>query len=261
MTDDEATNLASLELERVQEFKENVESLTKEEYLLQKFKKEGNPILRARGNEPLEKVVAEVNNPKLQKLLIQNQGAYEFDEENKQIDFNISKDALFSNNPNQRGAYDSMDPGDILINHSNGSSGVVWGHAGIVYSKYGLHDTWVKEAPGAGYNVQHVGYYNKWHADNSSKMSYNYVPRVYGTDVPNKAKNLAHAYQGTSYSIAGKLGDMSSVYCSELVWFAYYVYGVNVGGNDSPQRWDWNIVYPSEIYYDDDVMFYFRQNF
>lgn len=89
----------------------------------------------------VEQVMLEEDNPK---LLLYPKESYYYDNESKDIVFNMTKDEMFRNNSsssqNTNGLQpaallDSVGRGDILFNFDNGSSSFKWGHAALVESK------------------------------------------------------------------------------------------------------------------------------
>lgn len=209
-------------------------------------------------SKSIEQIILEEKNPK---LTYYSEDDYTYNEESGEIDFNISKDDMFSNesDPRARSAWSSLEKGDVLINFDNGSSGLKWGHAALMYSKASTTNaSRTIEAPGDGKVVQYMNYKTVWHDNTWNRMTYNYVPGVYGTGKPAAAANYATRYLGKGYSLYAILGNESSIYCTELVFLAYLSQGVNLG--NGMNKGSAGILFPKSMYCDNDLMYYFRQN-
>lgn len=250
-------------IEHYEETPQN-ELLTKEELLLSTKKKSRNTnnfeeIAKAE-NKPVEQAMLENLNPKLN-LLPDN--SYYYNEETKELEFDITKEEIFaaSSNPLARSAWSLLEKGDVLINFDNGSSGLRWGHVAFMQSKGpDPFNSYTYEAPGSGQVVGYRNYETVWHNNTWDRMTYNYVPRIYGSGKAAAAANNALQYHGKKYSLTDSmaLGNTSSIYCTELVFLAYLSQGVNLGnGMNSGSI---GILFPRSMYCDADLMYYFRQN-
>ncbi len=202
-------------------------------------------------------------NPRIENL---DETQYNYDENSGEIETFYSKDEFFNTS---KSAFASLGKGDILNNFSNGSMGANWGHVAILHAKgTTVGETWTVEAPGVGKKVQRVPY-GTWHYDDDSKMAYSYLSSrpLYSYQynaITTSAASAAYTQNGKPYKLGGKIGDTSSWYCSELVFWAYYNNGyqaINLGSYSGDYMGSSSIIYPYDIYMDNDIMPFFKQNF
>lgn len=114
-------------------------------------------------------------------------------------------------------------PGDILITKSTLANGLT-GHAGIVHpdGKNVIHIA----GPGEKPNIISI---SSWLREYPSTKVIRYKYKVKSTKAANWARDyyINGAGKNTNYRITFNPKDRSYVYCSELVWQAYY-YGADV---------------------------------
>jgi len=187
---------------------------------------------------------------------------YHYNEEKKEIEFDVSKDKVFDTGQNsmlQASAWQLLDRGDVLINISNSKSSSFLGHAAIMKDK--------RSYPAGSFTVEALGYgtrsqvvnYSTWHNNTWDKMAYNYVSSVYGTNKPWHAANHAERNLiGRPYDVTHALGRSNALYCTELVFLADKTQGVNLG--NGMDIGNWGILMPRAMYCDADLMYYYRQN-
>lgn len=110
-------------------------------------------------------------------------------------------------------------PGDIIITRSTSSKGVT-GHVGIfVSSNTILHTSGRANEPYPKYIDK-----SKWYL----RYSQNKIIRPNSSTLgANAAKKAKYYFGGKKipYRVPSKLTDLSSTYCSELVWYSYYKAG------------------------------------
>ncbi|MGL5550029.1 MAG: hypothetical protein ACRDD4_10055 [Culicoidibacterales bacterium] len=203
------------------------------------------------------------------KLGYYNDGDFTYNPETGYIDFTISKDDMFSTTGETRAsAWSLLARGDILINHSNGSSGLNYGHAALMDIKNTtVSASKTYEILGIGSRVaQHN--YSAWHNDNGSKMSYNYLQSRYNQGnfdaIISGTMKKAKTYEGMPYNLQAfnNASTAAGIYCSQLVYLAYYHNGIeyiNLGNGKA--YGGANIILPNDIYQDNDINFYYRQGF
>ncbi|MGL4589411.1 MAG: YiiX/YebB-like N1pC/P60 family cysteine hydrolase [Mycoplasmatales bacterium] len=204
-------------------------------------------------------------NPRMAEI---SKGNFDYNENTGEMTTYLEKDDMFG--AQTKGAFEQLGRGDILNNFSNGSLGVRWGHAAIITQKSNtVSGTYTTEAVGPGKGVQKLSYSN-WHYNNNDKMAYSYLTKFrfgsnYYSGATNASADLASAQVGKKYTFPGiSLGDPSSFYCSELVYYAYYANrytGVDLGSYGNNKRGSNAILYPYELYMDNDIMPFFKQNF
>jgi hypothetical protein len=238
--------------------------LTKDELYLQQHAHEVAPqtfsLLQKQSDKPEAQILLEELNPRLKEL---PEGSYHYDEEAREIVFDMDKDELF----NTQGEVSTfakqwgrLAKGDVLINFDNGSSSGVfkWGHAAMLYQKAPTPErSSTIEAPGGGDVVRLRNYDEVWHSNNDSRMAYNFVPRVKLTVKPDLAAENARKYEGRQYGIFHPLGTSNEIYCTELVYLAYKSQGVDLG--NGVKQGDWWILMPKRMYCDADLQYYYRQ--
>jgi ElaB/YqjD/DUF883 family membrane-anchored ribosome-binding protein len=214
--------------------------------------------LQKYSNKPREQLLLEELNPKL-KLLSAND--YYHDKQTHEIEFTMSKDKLFY--PKDKLStlvtkWDYLAVGDILINFDNGSSGKNFGHAALLWAKStSVRNARTIEAPGPGDHVRIMNY-ERWHKDTQSRITYNYVPTIYKTNIPAKAALSATQYVDRPYGIWPVLGTGPTIYCTELVFLAYL--GRNVSLGNGMKFGDFGILFPRSLYCEPKLMYYYRQN-
>jgi len=187
---------------------------------------------------------------------------YYYNEETKEIKFTMNKEKMFApkaTNFAQTYAWDYLDRGDVLINISNGKSSSFLGHAGLMFKKGRRADqSFTIEALGYGKRSQ-ITNYSSWHYNDRDKLTYNYVPSVFGTVKPANAALYAEDYLlDRPYGLVHALGTARSLYCTELIFLAYLSQGVNLG--NGMNMGSWGILMPKDMYCDTDLMYYYRQN-
>jgi len=242
--------------------------LTKSELTLKERAHEVHPEKLARlqkySDKSTEQLILEELNPKLK---LYSDDEYRYNEETKEFEFMISKDELFKKERDSMLQVDNaalpyLEKGDVLINLDNGSSSGLfkWGHAGLMYYKDknpNLSKT--IEAPGQGQVVQFVNYKTAWHDNKDNRIAYNYAPRIYKTNKPEKAAENARQYLGKPYGLLPVLGDTRSIYCTELVFLAYRSQGVKLG--NGMDIGSWGILLPKNMYCDPKLEPYYLQKF
>jgi len=278
-----------LALEYIETYETNADKLrTKDEVYLEQHRNEVSPqtfsLLQSQGSKPEDdckldegqtklvegvsstcdeltsaqtKLLLEELNPKLKML---SNDDYYYNEETKEIEFTMSKDKMFSTEAEMSTfgtKWDYLAVGDVLINFDNGFSGKHFGHAGLMWSKgKSIRDSKTIEAPGVGDHVR-IMEYDRWHNDRDSRITYNYVPSVYKTNIPALAAINSTRYRGTWYGLAHPLGMGPTMYCTELVFLAYLGQGISLGNGmkfGSP-----GILFPGSMYCDPKLMYYYRQ--
>jgi len=217
-------------------------------------------MLQKQSHKPGAQILLEELNPRLKEL---PEGSYHYDEEAREIVFDMNKDALFDT---QTGVssfatkWSRLKKGDVLINFDNGSSAGLfkWGHAAIMYSKGATEArSQTIEAPGGGDVVSLRNYNAVWHSNTKDRIAYNFVPKVKQTVKPSLAAENARKYEGRPYGILHPLGESNAIYCTELVYLAYKSQGVDLG--NGVKKGDWWILMPKRMYCDADLMYYYRQ--
>jgi len=242
--------------------------LTKTEITLKEQRHEVRPEklgrLKKYSDKSTDQLILEELNPKLK---LYSDDEYRYNEETKEFEFMITKDELFKKESDSMlqasaDAFRLLEKGDVLINLDNGSSSGLfkWGHAALMHQRrFQPIQSYTIEAPGQGKVVQFVNYQEAWHKNTWDRIAYNYVPRVYNTNKPAKAAENARQYLGKPYTLYPILGDTRSIYCTELVFLAYKSQGVNLGnGMDTGS---WGILFPKDMYCDDDLHPYYLQKF
>jgi len=252
-----------LALEYIETYETNADTLrTKEEVYLEQHRDEVSPqsfsMLQTESGKSADQLILEELNPKLK--LLDNDDYY-YNEETKEIEFTVSKDKIFNTQEDsmvQGYAWDVLSVGDILINFENGTLGKHFGHAALMWVKKNRpENSKTIEAPGYGDYVRLMPY-DKWHYDGRSRMTYNYLPSVYKTNIPALAAMTATKYVGTWYGLAHPLGMGPTMYCTELVFLAYLGQGISLGNGmkfGSP-----GVLLPGSMYCDPKLMYYYRQH-
>ncbi|QFK72617.1 hypothetical protein F7984_15990 [Pradoshia sp. D12] len=122
-------------------------------------------------------------------------------------------------------------PGDIIITRDTSASGIT-GHIGIyIDSTNILHTSGWKSEP-----YPRVISESKWHEryEKGSK-----VVRPNSSTLGQKAANKAKTYfkdKKIPYSLTSGVTNISSTYCSELVWYSYYKAGKSYKAYNSTAR-------------------------
>jgi len=248
--------------EYIETYETNANKLrTKDEVYLEQHRDEVSPqsfsMLQTESGKSEAQLMLEELNPKLKML---SDDDYYYNEETKEIDFTMSKDKMFSTEAQMTTfgtKWDYLAVGDVLINFDNGFSGKHFGHAALMWSKSNTtRKSKTLEAPGIGDRVR-IMEYDRWHYNTKDRITYNYVPAVYKTNIPALAALNATRYNGTWYGLGHPLGMGLTMYCTELVFLAYLGQGISLGNGmkfGSP-----GILFPGSMYCDPKLMYYYRQ--
>ncbi|MGL6228238.1 MAG: hypothetical protein ACRC3J_03400 [Culicoidibacterales bacterium] len=215
--------------------------------------------------EKIKEALIEVN----PKLAHYNDDDYTYNHETGSIEFHVSKEKMFNNEFERSSAWSLLDRGDILVNHSTSSSFELlkYGHAALMDSK-GLRPNESTTFETRGYGTTARAYdYLAWHNNNKDKISYNYVRSKYNQanfkQITTATLNKARSYHGTKYYIGlNNASTANGMYCSQIVYLAYYLNGVERVDLGNGIAYGSNrIVLPVDLYLDNDVYFYYRQGF
>jgi len=231
MFDEEIRNIINEADQQMTEYIEYYEKIPKEELMpkeelyLQQHRNEVAPqtfsMLKKDSDKTEEQILLEELKPKLKML---SKAEYHYNEEKKEIEFDVSKDKEFDTGQNsmlQASAWQVLDRGNVLINISNGKSSSFLGHVAIMKDK--------RSYLAGSFTVEELEYrtrsqvvnYSTWHNNPWDRIAYNYGPSVYGRNKPWHAVNHAERNLiGRPYDVTHALGRSNALYSTELVFLA-----------------------------------------